>query len=245
MLGAMADARALHCPNCGGPAAPGQAACGYCHAALATVSCPTCFALLFDGAAYCPSCGSRRARSDGTPVTASCPACRAQMTEIAVGDTSMLECPRCRGTWVDASTFEHICASHEAQAAVIHHGAPAPARTTAEFRYRKCVACGTMMNRLNFGRLSGTVVDVCRGHGTFLDAGELHAIVRFIQGGGLDRARQRQIEDLKEQERQLRAAQAAREPDQSGALTVSWGTTTGSPAFDSKVLLTLLEHLKG
>jgi hypothetical protein len=88
-------------------------------------------------------------------------------------------------------------------------------------------------------------VDVCRGHGTFLDAGELHAIVRFIQGGGLDRARQRQIEDLKEQERQLRAAQAAREPDQPGALTVSWGTTTGSPAFDSKVLLTLLEHLKG
>jgi Zn-finger nucleic acid-binding protein len=169
------------------------------------------------------------------------------MTEIAVGDTAMRECSRCRGTWVDASTFEHICASHEAQAAVIHHGAPAPARTTAEFRYRKCVACGTMMNRLNFGRLSGTVVDVCRGHGTFLDAGELHAIVRFIQGGGLDRARQRQIEDLKEQERQLRAAQAAREPgfDQPGALTVSWGTTTGSPAFDSKVLLTLLEHLKG
>ena len=31
-----------------------------------------------------------------------------------------------------------------------------------------------MMNRMNFGRLSGTVVDVCSGHGTFLDAGELH-----------------------------------------------------------------------
>jgi hypothetical protein len=28
-----------------------------------------------------------------------------------------------------------------------------------------------MMNRVNFGRLSGTVVDVCRGHGTYLDAG--------------------------------------------------------------------------
>ena len=60
------------------------------------------------------------------------------------------------------------------------------------------------MNRLNFGRLSGTIVDVCKGHGTFLDAGELHAIVRFIQGGGLDRARQRQIDDLKEQEQRLR-----------------------------------------
>jgi Zn-finger nucleic acid-binding protein len=169
------------------------------------------------------------------------------MTEIAVGDTAMLECPRCHGTWVDAATFEHICASHEAQAAVIHHDAAAPAQTTAEFRYRKCVACGTMMNRLNFGRLSGTVVDVCRGHGTFLDAGELHAIVRFIQGGGLDRARQRQIEDLKEQERQLRAAQAARElkGDQHNGLNMSWGIETSATTFDSKALLALLEHLKG
>jgi len=66
------------------------------------------------------------------------------------------------------------------------------------------------MNRVNFGRLSGTVVDVCRGHGTFLDAGELHAIVRFIQQGGLDRARERQLQDLKEQEERLRALQTAR-----------------------------------
>ena len=242
----MSDARALHCPNCGGPAAPGQAACGYCHAVLATVSCPKCFALIFDGAAYCPSCGTRRARTDGAPVKASCPGCRAQMAEIALGDTSMLECARCRGTWVDAPTFEHICASQEAQAAVIHHSAPAPAPPAAEFRYRKCVACGTMMNRLNFGRLSGTVVDVCRGHGTFLDAGELHAIVRFIQGGGLDRARQRQIEDLKEQERQLRAAQTARElrSEQQSGVDVSWGITTSATSFDSRALLALLEHLK-
>ena len=243
----MADARGLHCPNCGGPAAPGQAACVYCHAVLATVSCPKCFALMFEGAAYCPSCGSRRARTDGVPARASCPGCRTQMAEIAVGDTSMLECPRCRGTWVDAPTFEHICASHEAQAAVIHHTAPAPAQASVEFSYRKCVACGTMMNRLNFGRLSGTVVDVCRGHGTFLDAGELHAIVRFIQGGGLDRARQRQIEDLKEQERQLRAAQTARElsSEQQPGVNVSWGITSSAATFESKALLAFLEHLRG
>jgi Zn-finger nucleic acid-binding protein len=202
---------------------------------------------MFDGAAYCPSCGARRARMDGVPAKAWCPGCRAQMVEIAVGDTSMLECPRCRGTWVDAPTFEHICASHEAQAAVVHHNAPPSPRTTAEFRYRKCVACGTMMNRLNFGRLSGTVVDVCRGHGTFLDAGELHAIVLFIQGGGLDRARQRQIGELKEQERELRAVQAARElrSEQQHEMNFSWGMTTRATTFDSKALLALLEHLKG
>ena len=45
-----------------------------------------------------------------------------------------------------------------------------------------------MMNRLNFGRRSGTVVDVCRGHGTFLDRGELHQVMRFVQEGGLNRS---------------------------------------------------------
>jgi hypothetical protein len=51
---------------------------------------------------------------------------------------------------------------------------------------------------------------VCKGHGTYLDAGELHAIVRFIQQGGLDRARGRQLQDLKEQEERLRLLQTQR-----------------------------------
>jgi hypothetical protein len=49
---------------------------------------------------------------------------------------------------------------------------------------------------------------VCRGHGTYLDPGELHRIVTFIQSGGLDRARARQIDELKEQERRLREAES-------------------------------------
>jgi hypothetical protein len=200
------DAGALHCPNCGGPAAPGDAACKYCRAALATISCPSCFALMFEGAIYCPSCGSRRARKTTGNETAPCAACRGVMREMQVGATRLLECERCRGTWVDAATFEHICANGEDQAAVLHKW-PAAAKSPAagQVRYRKCVACGKLMNRLNFGRLSGTVVDVCKGHGTFLDAGELHLIVSFIQGGGLERTRQRQLEDLKEEEQRVRA----------------------------------------
>ena len=217
------DAGALHCPNCGGPAGPGDAACKYCHAALATVSCPACFALMFEGAAYCPSCGARRARASGAPAQAPCPSCRGTMRDVRVGDTALLECERCRGVWVDAATFEHVVASRETQGAVLHQW-PSIARATGteQIRYRKCVACGKMMNRLNFGRLSGTVVDVCKGHGTFLDAGELHAIVSFIQGGGLDRARQRQIEELKEQQRLLDAKQAGHRHSVGGELEVSW-----------------------
>ena len=247
------DAGALHCPNCGSPAAPGDAACKYSKAALATVSCPSCFALMFEGAIYCPACGTRRARSAGGDRQAPCPACRGVMREVLVGETAILECGKCRGMWLDAATFEHVCADREAQGAVLHQwpfdgaqgrpfdggqGRPSAQRpaTAAEVRYRKCVACGKMMNRLNFGRLSGTVVDVCKRHGTFLDEGELHLIVTFIQQGGLDRARQRQIEDLRDEEARLRAAQSAR---QSGFVESTVETTSWS----GRDLLSLLEHL--
>ena len=230
------DAASLHCPNCGGPAAAGQAACGYCRAQLATVSCPSCFALMFEGAVYCPSCGTRRARTAGPEAQAPCPSCRGKMHDVQVGDTALLECARCQAVWVDAATFEHICASKESQAAVLHQwGAAPPPAKGGEVKYRKCVACGKMMNRMNFGRLSGTIVDVCKGHGTFLDAGELHAIVHFIQGGGLDRARQRQIEDLRDQEQRLRQAKILHDNATDG---VKMQSQTG---FD---LLSLLDHLR-
>ena len=63
------------------------------------------------------------------------------------------------------------------------------------------------MNRMNFGRRSGTVVDVCRGHGTFLDRGELHQVVRFVHEGGLERARLAEIEELREEQRRLQSLQ--------------------------------------
>ena len=202
----MTDASSLHCPNCGAPAAPADQSCPYCHATLATVSCPKCFALMFDGAVYCPSCGARRARTVGGDRKARCSACFGMMSEVQIGDTGLMECEKCHAMWIDTATFEHVCADRDAQAAVLQqYSTPPPKRESAEeVRYRRCVACGTMMNRLNFGRLSGTIIDVCKGHGAFLDAGELHQIVTFIQGGGLDRARQRQLEDVKEAEENLR-----------------------------------------
>jgi Zn-finger nucleic acid-binding protein len=218
------DAGALHCPNCGGPAAPGDAVCKYCHASLATISCAKCFGLMFQGAIYCPSCGARRVQREAGPRQAPCPACRGVMHEVQIGDTALLECERCHANWMDAASFEHACASREAQAAFLQHwpSAPPPAGSAA-VHYRKCVACGKMMNRINFGRLSGTVVDICKGHGTLLDAGELHAIVTFVQGGGFDRARQAQIDDMKDEEERLRTAQSLHDGYQETSRSWTFG----------------------
>ncbi len=67
------------------------------------------------------------------------------------------------------------------------------------------------MNRKNFARISGVIIDECRSHGGWLDAGELEKIRLFIADGGLEKAQDKQIErtaaDLKE---------LARKVDQTG-----------------------------
>jgi Zn-finger nucleic acid-binding protein len=204
------QAVALHCPGCGAPAPPDASRCEYCRARLATVGCPVCFKLLFDGAAFCPYCGAARARResvDGEVVR--CPACTAEMQWMHVGGVDLLECGRCDGTWIESAGFERLCADREGQAAVLQKapGQPARAAPTDRVRYRPCPRCRKLMNRMNFGRISGAIVDVCRGHGVFLDRGELHQVVRFILEGGLDRARQADREQLQEEQRRLRDAE--------------------------------------
>jgi len=95
------------------------------------------------------------------------------------------------------------------------------------------------MNRVNFGRVSGAVVDVCKGHGTFLDAGELHQIVAFIVQGGLDRARAREKEELRDEQRKLADEQrkAMRDRGKHGGAEPS---ALGSSGFDD-----LMDLLKG
>jgi Zn-finger nucleic acid-binding protein len=41
------------------------------------------------------------------------------------------------------------------------------------------------MHRRNFARISGVIVDECRGCGTFFDAGELEDVLAFVRSGGL------------------------------------------------------------
>ena len=150
------------------------------------------------------------------------------MHHLAIGAASVLECSSCDAVWLDAADFERICADRESRAAVLHRWTTTPAAASPQrhVRYRPCVRCGKIMNRVNFGRLSGTVVDVCRGHGTFLDAGELHAIAAFIEAGGLDRMREREIQDLKEEQHRLEELQRIQaRPLGDNTAPLNWDST--------------------
>lgn len=129
---------------------------------------------------------------------------------IRVGDVDLLECAGCDGTWIEAAAFDRLCTQREQQAAIAHTAMKLKSsggtltQTAPPVRYRPCPQCAKMMNRQNFGRLSGTIVDTCSGHGTFLDRGELHQVVKFILEGGFSRMREAELERLKEETRRLR-----------------------------------------
>jgi Zn-finger nucleic acid-binding protein len=129
------------------------------------------------------------------------------MQWVRVGEVDLLECAACDGTWIEAAAFEELCTRRDRQAALTERPVASPRPSfslSAPVRYRPCPRCRKLMNRQNFGRLSGTIVDSCREHGTFLDRGELHEVVRFILGGGFDRTRKADIERLKEEQQRLR-----------------------------------------
>jgi Zn-finger nucleic acid-binding protein len=156
---------------------------------------------------YCPHCGAKCARVAKDDASISCPDCKAMMRPVHVGATEFQECPDCAGTWVDADTFSRLCTDREARgaiAATVGTARPAvtPPRET-RVHYRTCPTCGSIMNRQNFGRRSGIILDVCKGHGIWLEHRELQAAMSFIDHGGLEQARRVDAEQWKDEQRRL------------------------------------------
>ena len=209
----MPTAQTLHCPACGAAASTDSAQCQFCGARLATVACPSCFGMMFVGEKFCSHCGAIAQRTE-LPASGKmlCPGCQDQMQPVAVGKAKLWECAGCEGMWLDAATLQQICDQKEQQAAVL--GMPvetAPAHALdPNFHYRPCPVCQALMNRLNFAHCSGVILDVCKQHGTYFDRDELRRIVEFIRAGGLEKARARELANLKaEHERLVNAPGAA------------------------------------
>jgi Zn-finger nucleic acid-binding protein len=163
--------------------------------------------MLFLGAKFCSHCGAlaRRATSSGDGKHA-CPRCKLRLQAVTVGQTQLHECQRCGGLWADQASVEHIYADREKQVQVLGAvQAIAPGTPNAEIkvRYLPCPYCAKLMNRVNFGRCSSIIVDVCRDHGTWFDRDELRRIVEFIRSGGFDEARRREVAELENRKRRL------------------------------------------
>jgi Zn-finger nucleic acid-binding protein len=166
--------------------------------------------MMFRGAKHCSHCGAAafdsRPVADGGPHR--CPRCNHELVVGAIGDAFLEECGGCGGVWVDAQSFQQICRSREQQAAYIGSPTAAASLGTAQLhevvKYIACPECGTLMNRMNFARHSGVIVDVCKQHGTWFDRDELREIVEFIRAGGLDAARDKELAKIEIEKQRLK-----------------------------------------
>ncbi len=175
------------------------------------MACPSCLGLMFVGTRFCGHCGEEMVRAE-TPEgeeLGDCPRCKVRLDLLQIAEISVRECARCDGLWADVGTFERLCAEREERSAVLGFiGSREPkAPPAAKISYVPCPDCGQLMNRSNFARASGVIIDICKAHGVWFDAGELPRIIEFIQKGGMDAARQKEKFELEEQRKRLREEQ--------------------------------------
>jgi Zn-finger nucleic acid-binding protein len=191
------DAPVVRCGSCGAALAPRDESCSFCASAvvrrpgLAGPVCPECFARTPEGSRYCTACGVAFRPEPLVPPTRElpCPACSVPMAPRTVGGVAIGQCGSCEGLWIPEGQLEHLIerAREARRAAAPEAPAPAPRLrggnpAAQRVEYRRCPECDAQMQRRNFQRSSGIIVDACRRHGTWLDADELERIAGFLLG---------------------------------------------------------------
>jgi len=101
-----------------------------------------------------------------------------------------------------------------------------PVEREKQVRYVRCPVCRTMTNRWNFARISGVIIDSCRDHGIWFDAGEIEKVMGFIARGGLQKAKNIEIEKMKSEEELMRLRN---NPATSGAMGVPYPIPQDDP----------------
>ncbi len=210
---------------------------------LQTVSCPSCFALMFRGSQYCPHCGARAVIAETSPggMEHSCPRCHepgAVLQPLALGKERVEECAHCGGLWVDCATVERICRDAETQAAVLQLPPPGVTPVVRPVRYLKCPCCLSLMNRKSFAHGCGVIIEVCKLDGAWFDRDDLRRVIEFIRAGGLTRARHEAMVHLEEMNRQA-AAQSTPHAYAPIGYSRSDGSDGSTAGFLADVLLSL------
>lgn len=198
----------LHCPSCGASVERGVKACEYCGAHLdfslggKTIHCPHCFAATPADARFCiRSRPLEGVEHEGAILeNRLCPRCEVPMREVQIGDFSVVGCRQCGGFFIPDETFEMMQDRSDRVVFPISPAQKAQVSPAATVRYVRCPVCRNMMNRTNFAKISGIIIDTCHGHGIWFDPGEMEKIMDFVAHGGLQKAKAADIERLKDEE---------------------------------------------
>jgi Zn-finger nucleic acid-binding protein len=143
-----------------------------------------------------------------TPAGAACPRCNGRLAENALHDTVLLDCVQCGGLFVPKPTIDAL---GDPSSRDLRMAFPRRARRPepTQVAYLNCPLCASRMNRVNFGKVSGVIVDVCKTDGVWFDQGEVDAVIDFVEEGGLEQARKRESAELEREKDKLRAERRA------------------------------------
>lgn len=111
-----------------------------------------------------------------------CPDCHEPLIIVELEGIEIDRCPQCRGTWLDEGELEQIIALAGVEPGRVS-AALAAARSGRRSR-RRCPRCRARLRVVIVGDDARVELDACpRGHGLWLDAGELRALVRTFSDG--------------------------------------------------------------
>ncbi len=163
---------------------------------------------------YCAGCGhSLGLEPVELPSELKCPECSAAFSSFDGSPGLLHDCRVCGGQFVEHHLLQELL---ERRRRFFRANTSLKPRDPSKqaVRYVACPVCGDMMNRRNFGKTSGVIVDVCTRDGTWFEAGELPRVLAFVEAGGLADARRKQLGIARpintEQEREAARAVAAR-----------------------------------
>jgi Zn-finger nucleic acid-binding protein len=202
-------ARIYQCPSCGAATSEHARLCAYCRAPVATVRCAGCFHMNVPDAAHCSGCGLEVGLEPvGTLGSLTCPTCHEPLQTFPEEGGALYDCGVCGGQFVD-HVFLHVLVDRADRARTA--GPTSRREVPAErVHYLPCPVCSALMNRKNFGEMSGVILDVCKKHGAWLHPGDLPRVLAFVSSGGLDRERERHLRRLEEEAQKLRTAAASK-----------------------------------
>ena len=254
------DAAVVRCSSCGAPREEANGGCRFCGAEFTLherdldTLCPGCMARVSGRARFCHFCGTPVLGAQAAAAESSyrCPVCPGERPlasrRLGAAQVAFFDCSSCGGVWLEKEIFEVLADRARAGSLPEGFGGGAPglesqaaetpvAATSAAtaLRYRPCVICGALMNRRNYGRKSGVIVDVCARHGLWFDLHEIDRLLRWIHQGGEARAEELQREGERIEARQKALAEGAQ----------SWGKALSASSDSLETLLLSRRHRSG
>lgn len=174
------------------------------------IQCPKCQHRFNQTLSYCPYCGTENETKETDKIQqAICPRCQTPLEITNLRDNELDICPECHGMWLDTQEFKFLTSERDIYSdQTVPKSYQKKAVAREKVRYLPCPRCKSLMKKQNFKKISGVIIDMCRLHGVWLDAGELEQIRSFIANVDYDAYQDTKMElnneEIESLHRQLR-----------------------------------------